>query len=253
MKKTIIQTKDLTKTFFTDNQSLNAVDHMNLEIYEEDFTVIMGSSGSGKSSLLYALSGLDEITSGEILFNGLSLLSIDEKEIAKFRREEIGFVFQTVNLIPHLSLFDNVAIAGYLSNRAKIDVQKDALDLLSKVGLLSEKDRLPSMVSGGQAQRAAIARSLINQPRVIFADEPTGSLNSKASNVILNLLSKINSEFKKTIVMVTHDIKASLRANRILFLKDGKIEGDLSLAPYSEGTQTDREKIILAYLENRGW
>lgn len=253
MKQCMIRTKDLVKTFLTSGHGLNAVDHINLEIYQEDFTVIMGSSGSGKSTLLYVLSGLDQMTSGDVLYENTSLLDLNEQKAAKFRREEIGFVFQAVNLIPNLTLLDNIAIAGYLTKRPKKDVETDAINLLTMMGLANEKDRLPSMVSGGQAQRAAIARSLINQPKVLFADEPTGSLNSTSSEVVLDMFTKINQDFKKTIVMVTHDIKAAIRADRIIFLKDGKIDGDLRLDRYNYKDKLSRESHILEYLQAKGW
>ncbi|MDI6453257.1 ABC transporter ATP-binding protein [Peloplasma aerotolerans] len=253
MRQCIIKAKDLVKTFLTDGFGLNAVDHIDLEIYQEDFTVIMGSSGSGKSSLLYVLSGLDGITSGDVFYENVSLLSLNEKKAAKFRREEIGFVFQAVNLIPNLSLLDNITIAGFLTKKPRKDVEVEALKLFTMMRLSNEKDRLPSMVSGGQAQRAAIARSLINQPKVLFADEPTGSLNSSSSEAVLDVFSKINQDLKKTIIMVTHDIKAAVRADRILFLKDGKIDGDIRLDRYNKKDKMNRENHIMKYLQAKGW
>ncbi|MBU1142389.1 MAG: ABC transporter ATP-binding protein [Firmicutes bacterium] len=253
MKECMIKTKDLVKTFSSDGHDFNAVDHVNLEIYEEDFTVIMGRSGSGKSSLLYLMSGLDQMTSGDVFYGDLSLSSLNENKAARFRREEIGFVFQAVNLIPNLSLLDNITIAGFLTKRSRKDVEDEAHNLLSIMGLSNEKNRLPSMISGGQAQRAAIARSLINKPKVLFADEPTGSLNSSSTEVVLDTFSKINQELKKTIIMVTHDIKAAIRADRILFLKDGKVDGDIRLDCYHENDKINRENQVLEYLQAKGW
>lgn len=253
MRQFVIKTKNLMKTFFTDGQGFHAVNNINLEIDEHDFTVIMGSSGSGKSTLLYLLSGLDKMTSGEVCYKDIALSTMNEKEASKFRRDEIGFIFQGINLVPNLSLLDNVTIAGYLTKRLKKEVENEANQLLDMMGLSNEKNRLPSMVSGGQAQRAAIARSLINRPKILFADEPTGSLNSSSSQHVLDVFTTVNKELKQTIVMVTHDIKAAVRANRILFIKDGQIDGDLRLKPYEENDKANREKQIYDYLSAKGW
>lgn len=252
MKNVIIKTKDLCKTYMSDGEDFHAIKNINVEIYENDFTVIMGSSGSGKSTLLYLLSGLDSITAGEVTFEEISVATLTEKKMAEFRRKSIGFVFQAINLVPSLSLYENVVISGYLveKDRKKVDVLGEKL--LKLVGLEEQIDRLPSRVSGGQQQRAAVARALINSPKVLFADEPTGALNSAQGENILDILTDLNNK-GQSIVMVTHDIKAASRADRILFIKDGRIDGDLNLDKYCPENKELREKAIFDFLTEKGW
>jgi putative ABC transport system ATP-binding protein len=236
----------------SDGEGFHAIKNINLEIYEGDFTVIMGSSGSGKSTLLYLLSGLDSITSGEVTFEELSIHTFKEKHMADFRRKSIGFIFQAINLVPSLSIYENVTIPGYLINKDRKKVDMRAENLLTMVGLTELMHRLPSRVSGGQQQRAAIARALINSPKVIFADEPTGALNSSQGENILDILTELNID-KQSIVMVTHDIKAACRADRILFIKDGRINGDLKLEKYNSKYRELREKAIFDFLTEKEW
>ncbi len=252
MKNPIIRARDLCKTYVSDGSPFYAIRNLSLDIHEGDFTVIMGSSGSGKSTLLYLLSGMDAITGGEVYFKEEQINGMDEKSAAAFRRSIIGFIFQAINLVPNLSLFENVAISGYLLSGNRNRVNERAAKLLEMMELTRESNRLPSQVSGGQQQRAAIARSLINSPAVLFADEPTGSLNSSQGKNVLDILSHINRE-GQTIVMVTHDIKAACRADRILFIKDGKIDGNLQMKKYDAGKNAQREQDIFAYLSDKGW
>lgn len=253
MKKTIIKTKEIVKTFVSDSVSLNAVNNVSIDIYEGDFTVIMGSSGSGKSTLLYMLSGLDNLTSGQIAFEDNRIDLMKETQTALFRRHSIGFVFQAINLIPNLTLLENITVAGFLISKDKNSVILRANELLDRMNLSNEKNRLPSQVSGGQQQRAAIARALINNPKVLFADEPTGGLNSQQSINVLDVMSDVNAKDNQTIVMVTHDVKAAVRADRLLFIKDGQIDGDLTIDKYSKEKASDREQTIIDYLSNKGW
>ena len=247
----IISTKDLCKTYVSDSVQFHAIRNLNLVIHQ-GFTVIMGSSGSGKSTLLYLLSGIDSVTAGEVHFENSRVDLMKEKETAQFRRKSMGFVFQAINLVPNLSLLENVAISGYLASRDKKAVNTRAMELLTMMGLEQEAKRLPSQVSGGQQQRAAIARGLINSPTVLFADEPTGSLNSSQGQNVLDILTDINTQ-GQTIVMVTHDIKAACRADRILFIKDGKAAGDLQLDRYCKEHSEQREQAIFDYLTGKGW
>ncbi|MDP4089841.1 MAG: ABC transporter ATP-binding protein, partial [Bacillota bacterium] len=210
MSNTILTTRDLCKTYLSDGEAVHAIKNINLDIYEGDFTVIMGSSGSGKSTLLYLLSGMEDATSGTVDFGGTELSRLKEDELAKFRRSRIGFVFQSINLVPNLSLIENVVLPGYLLERYKSKVDNKAEELLRLVGLEEQKLRLPSQVSGGQQQRAAIARALINSPQILFADEPTGALNSTQGQNILDAFTELNNQ-GQTIIMVTHDIKAACR------------------------------------------
>lgn len=252
MAKPIIKTVDVCKTFVSDGEQFHAIRNISMEIYENDFTVIMGSSGSGKSTLLYLLSGMDRITAGEVYFLGQRIDKIKEKEMALFRRKNVGFVFQAINLVPNLTLFENIALPGYLGEKDKDKVHEHSFKLLESMGIRDLSGRLPSKVSGGQQQRVAIARALINSPQVLFADEPTGSLNSQQGINVLDLLTEINNN-GQSVVMVTHDIKAACRADRILFIKDGRIDGDLRLGKYSAESKELREKQIFAYVSEKGW
>lgn len=249
-KETLIKTVDLCKTYSSGNEQFLAAKSINLEVYKGDFTVIMGSSGSGKSTLLYLLSGLDGITSGEVIFKGQRIDEYSEREITDFRSNKIGYVYQSINLIPDFSLLENVAFPGYVAGRSKKDVNKQALDLLNRIGIGAQAERLPSQVSGGQQQRAAIARALINSPEVIFADEPTGALSQEQGAVILDLLTEMNQN-AQSIVMVTHDIKAACRADRLVLVKDGTIEGILELGKYSPDKMKARESQIFMFMSGK--
>lgn len=252
MNKVIIKTEDLCKTYVSEGEGVHVIKNVNIEIYEGDFTVIMGSSGSGKSTLLYLLSGLETITSGEVDVLETSMKELRGKSLAEFRRNTIGFIFQAINLVPSLSLLENVILPGYLVDRNKHRVDKKAEELLELMEVLAQKNRMPSQVSGGQQQRAAIARALINNPSILFADEPTGALNSTSGENVLDQLTELNRK-GQTIVMVTHDLKAAVRANRILFLRDGRIDGDLPLPKYNKAEKEYREKEVFSYLTEMGW
>lgn len=253
MKETIIQTRDLCKTYATNGQQNHVLRNINLEIFKGDFTVIMGSSGSGKSTLLYNLSGMDTPTSGEVHFGGKRIDNMKEKELARFRRSDVGFVFQQMHLVSNLSIFENVTVSGYLLGKLTgRDIEKRADSLLEKTGIKDLKYRLPSQVSGGQQQRAGVARALINNPVLLFADEPTGALNSKTGREILNILSELNRN-GQSVLMVTHDVKAAVRADRIIYLHDGQITGETVLEKYMPDTEYEREKQVLAWLASKGW
>lgn len=253
MKKKLLKAIDLSKSYANDGLQTHVLNHINLEIYENDFTVIMGSSGSGKSTLLYCLSGMDNITSGEVYFNDKPIHKMKNKELSKFRRTEIGYIFQQMQLVSSINIYENIVVPGYLSKKYSYkEVDSRATKLLETVGISDCKKRLPSQVSGGQKQRAAIARALINSPKLIFADEPTGALNSKSGTDVLNLLTELNRQ-GQSILMVTHDIKAAMRANRIIYIEDGTISNELNLNPYREDDKKSRETQILSYLASKGW
>lgn len=227
--------------------------NINMEIYQGDFTVVMGSSGSGKSTLLYNLSGMDTPTSGEVYFKDKRMDRLKERKLAILRRRNIGFVFQQIHLVSNLSIFENVTVPGYLlKNYKRKEVERRAGELLDKTGVRKLALRLPSQVSGGEQQRAAVARALINDPAILFADEPTGALNSKTGRDILNLMSELNRG-GQSILMVTHDVKAAVRANRILYLQDGQITGEMQLEPYMLDAELDRERQVLSWLTAKGW
>lgn len=252
MKNVILKCKDVKKIYKSENSEVEVIRGVSLEIYDKDFTVIMGNSGSGKSTLLYMLSGLDNMTSGKIFLDNTEIGRLKEKEMTKIRRNKIGFVFQSVNLIPNLSVLENVTVPGYLVNKNKKEVEKRAKKLLNAMGLEKELNRGASHISGGQQQRAAIARGLINNPSILFADEPTGALNSKAGQQVLDVLSDVNKK-GQTIVMVTHDIMAAVRADRILFLRDGVIDGTLEMKKYSNVNHEERERKVFEFIKEMGW
>ncbi|NMO96449.1 ABC transporter ATP-binding protein [Paenibacillus lemnae] len=233
MVKSLITTQKLCKTFSKGGQQQHVLKNMDLDIYEGDFTVIMGSSGSGKSTLLYALSGMDKPTLGEIRFAGREISKLSHDQLALFRRDHCGFVFQQIYLLDNMSVLDNVLAAGLLQARKKKAVAEKAKELLKRVGLAEEAwGKFPSQLSGGEAQRAGIVRALIHEPDIVFADEPTGALNSASSMAVLDILTEINAG-GQSMVMVTHDLKSALRGSRILYLRDGIVCGKLALGRYS--------------------
>lgn len=253
MKKVILSAKDLCKSFAHNGGQLHVLSHVNLELYEGDFTVIMGASGSGKSTLLYALSGMDRATAGEVMYQGSDLVKMKEKELAKLRYTDFGFIFQQMHLVSNLSLFENVAVPGYLNKNVSAQEVKNRVDeLLEQMSVSHIKTHLPSQVSGGEQQRCAVARAVVNSPKLLFADEPTGALNRKNTIDVLNLLTELNHD-GQSVLMVTHDIRATLRANRILYIEDGKIIGELTLPPYQPEEEKSRETQVNAWLTSLEW
>ena len=252
MKNIIIKTELLCKSFITDGEVNNVIKNMNLEIYEGDFTVIMGSSGSGKSTLLYAISGMDEATTGKVYLDGQNITRMKESRMAKIRKEKIGFVFQGINLIENLTIYENILSPTHQTKRSRKVIDEKIVSLLEKLELTSHRKKFPNQMSGGQRQRAAICRALMNEPRVLFADEPTGSLNSAQGQSVLDVFTNIHME-NQSIVMVTHDLKAAVRGNRILFLKDGRIDGELALGEYKQEEAQAREELLIGFLREKGW
>lgn len=215
--------------------------------------MIMGASGSGKSTLLYALSGMDRATAGEIIYQDSNLAAISEKKLAELRHTDFGFIFQQIHLVSNLSLFENIVVPGYLNKQSSTsEINARANSLLEQVGISHVKTHLPSQVSGGEQQRCAIARAIIHQPKLLFADEPTGALNRRNTTEVLNLLTDLNTR-GQSILMVTHDMRAALRAGRILYLADGTIIGELSLPPYSAEEEKSREAQVNAWLNSMEW
>jgi putative ABC transport system ATP-binding protein len=252
MKSSVINTNNLCKSFVTGKTALNVIKNLNLDIYEGDFTVIMGSSGSGKSTLLYALSGMDSPTSGRVTLLGNDITSMDEGKMSEIRRQDISFVFQSINLLPDITIFENIAYCGYGVNKNKKEVNEKALELLEGFGLADAKDKYPSEVSGGMQQRAAVARAIITNPKIIFGDEPTGALNSTSGEEVLDIISELNDK-GQTVVMVTHDLKAACRASRLIYLSDGRVDGELVLGKFSKDERKNREVKIFEFLKERGW
>ena len=247
MKK-ILEANNLIKKY-KDENILNGV---MLDIYQGEFLVIMGSSGSGKTTLLNCLSGMDKITSGRVSIQGENFESLTDKQASNFRASKVGFVFQEMNLIDNLSVEENILLPSFLKkNRNEVETRNKLSNLLSIIDLKHRRNSTPNELSGGQKQRVAIARALINNPAIIFADEPTGALNSKNSENILDLLSDTNFN-GQTIVLVTHDLKTSLRADRILYLKDGNIFGELQLEKFSKEKELERERVVSDWLQGMG-
>ena len=253
MKNTVLSAKGLCKSFAHNGGQVHIISNLDIDIYEGDFTIIMGASGSGKSTLLYALSGMDRATSGLVLIDDENITEMSEKKLAKLRHTKFGFVFQQIHLVSNLTLFENVAVPGYLNKQmSTFEVNLLADKLLEKMNIKDIKTQIPAQCSGGEQQRCAIARALINQPKLLFADEPTGALNRPNTTEDLDLLTQCNCD-GQSILMVTHDMRAALRATRLLYLEDGKIIGDLSLPPYSAETEKSRETQVNAWLSSMQW
>lgn len=253
MREVLLKGTNICKAFPENGGETQILQSVNVEIYQGDFTIIMGASGAGKSTLLYALSGMDSITDGEILYKDQTLNQLSENRKAALRAKEFGFVFQQTHLVSNLTLFENVAVAGYVGRTASPKkIQQRAMQLLKQMHVEKAKDRLPSQVSGGEAQRAAIARAMIGEPGLIFADEPTGALNKANSEEVMNLLSELH-ESGQSILMVTHDAKAAVRGNRILYLEDGQILDELTLPVFQKEDARMREEKISAWLSGLQW
>lgn len=253
MKNTILSAKGLCKSFAHNGGQIHILSHVDMELYEGNFTVIMGASGSGKSTLLYALSGMDRATAGQVIYGEKDLVKMNEKGLASLRHTDFGFIFQQMHLVSNLSLFENIAVPGYLNKgKSAAQVKERTERLLEQMGISHIKTHLPSQVSGGEQQRCAIARAVINEPKLLFADEPTGALNRKNTTEVLNLLTELNRS-GQSILMVTHDMRAALRASRILYIADGKIIGDMTLPPYSADEEKSRETQVSAWLNSMEW
>lgn len=253
MKKTLLQGRGLSKVFTQGHVKNSVLNQVDVDIYEKDFTIIMGSSGAGKSTLLYALSGMDAVSAGTVTYKGKEMTSLSEKKMTKLRADEFGFVFQQTHLVSNLTLFENVAVAGFLSKkRSTGEVREQTKKLLSQMGVEQAANRLPSQVSGGEAQRSAIARAVIGKPGLLFADEPTGALNKSHTLEVLSLLTKLN-ESGQSILMVTHDLHAAVRGNRILYLEDGNVIDELTLPPFTETSEKQRERRVSSWLSDMHW
>lgn len=248
----IIKTDVLCKGFISDGEVNNVIKNLDLEIYQEDFTVVMGSSGSGKSTLLYLMSGMMDHTCGEVILADTKLTKLKEKEMSKLRRNKIGFVFQAMNLIPDLTVYENILSPTYKSSNDRAMIEERVNALLEEMEIKEHAKKYPSQLSGGQKQRVAICRALINRPEVLFADEPTGSLNSAQGQNVLDIFTRIHEE-GQTVVMVTHDLKAAIRGNRIIYLRDGRVDGDLRINHYKEEDSSEREQCVYEFLKKRGW
>lgn len=225
----VLEVQNVCKSFETNDNKNDILKNINLSVMEGEFVTIMGPSGSGKSTLLYSVSGMDQVDSGKIILGKKDLAKCNEKELTEVRRSKMGFVFQQPNLLKNLSILDNIVLTAVLKEPEKIDeIHQRAKALMKKAGIEGIEDRDIKSISGGQAQRVGICRALINKPKILFADEPTGALNSKMAKEIMTLLKEINEE-GMTLLMVTHDVKVAAQSDRVLFMVDGKIMSEAQL------------------------
>lgn len=216
--------KGIKKNYGKKDSLVKAVDGITLEIENGKFTAIIGTSGSGKSTLLHCMGGLDKPTEGEVILENKNIYSLNDDELSKIRRQEFGFIFQSFNLIPVLNVYDNIILPIQLDG--KKEDKEYIMNIIKKVGLEEQLKKFPNELSGGQQQRVAIARALSNKPTVIFADEPTGNLDSKTTKEVMNLLKSTVNDFNQTLVMITHDENIAKQADRVITISDGKIIKD---------------------------
>ncbi|MGN0437381.1 MAG: ABC transporter ATP-binding protein [Lachnospiraceae bacterium] len=251
----ILEVKDLCKTYVIDKRQNNVLRNVNFEIEEEDMVAIMGPSGSGKSTLLYSVSGMDTPTSGTVLFDGEDITKLSSNALAKLRLDEMGFIFQQMYMMKNLTVLDNILLPALESKKTE-ETRKSKVEraesLMRKLDIIDVADNDINEVSGGQLQRACICRSMMNHPKLLFADEPTGALNRAASKDVMEELVKLNRE-GTAIMMVTHDAKVAAKCKRVLYIVDGNIKGEYK-APAEEGlSETDRERRLNTWLMDLGW
>ncbi len=247
--KTILQAKGLWKEF----DGTNILRGINVKVEEGEFVAIMGQSGSGKSTLLYNISGMDRATKGDIIFDGENISNINDEKMSNLRLRKMGFIFQQSHLLKTLSIRDNVVLPGFKAeNDSRENVNSYAEELMKRTGIYGIADHDIKKVSGGQLQRAAICRALINHPNIIFGDEPTGSLNSSATKEIMDIINEVNGD-GTTVMIVTHDSKVAARAERVIFLSDGHIVDEVVLGKFEEKNLFERENKMTRWLARQGF
>ena len=250
MADVVLAARALVKEYPTGKATLRALDGVSLDVARGSFLAVMGPSGSGKSTLLHLLGGLDKPTSGDVLLEGQAMSTLGDKQLTLARRHKIGFVFQFFNLIPVLSVEENIALPSVIDGKRPKEYRERLDRILSMVGLTDWRGNLPSEISGGQQQRVAMARALFGEPAVLLADEPTGNLDTKTGLEVLGLLKDAQRDMGQTVVLVTHDARAAAFADTVVLLQDGRISGDLDLDHSSGGE--DRAQAVLAWLQAAG-
>ena len=250
---TVLEIKDLCKTYIVNKRQNNVLRNVSFSVNEGEMIGVMGPSGSGKSTLLYTASGMDKMTAGDVFFGGKNLSGMGENELAKMRLEDMGFIFQQMYMMKNLSVLDNIILPAVKSSKKKEsnrEIMQRGRELMKRLGIAEIADNDINEVSGGQLQRACICRSMINDPKIIFADEPTGSLNRTSSEEVMDELTKLN-ENGTTIMIVTHDVKVAAKCARVLFIVDGNIKGEYNTS--KEKTLREREFSLNNWLMEMGW
>jgi putative ABC transport system ATP-binding protein len=249
----VLRTEKLCKSFSNAGLQQHVIKNMDLEIMEGDFTVIMGSSGSGKSTLLYALSGMDKPSMGKVFFGNDEISGYSNDQLAVFRRKHCGFVFQSIYLLDNMNVFDNIMTGALVVQKNSPELVERVRTLLKQVGIGEDMwKKYPNQLSGGECQRVGIVRAVINDPKILFADEPTGALNSSSGQDVLNVFTGLNKK-GQSIVMVTHDIKTALRGSRVIYLRDGGIVGEYRMADYGTDDMKQRRAGLQEFLDGMGW
>ena len=252
----ILEVKDLCKTYIVNKRQNNVLKNVNFNISEGEMVAVMGPSGSGKSTLLYTVSGMDSVTAGEVLFCGNNIAKMGEKELADLRLDEMGFIFQQMYMLKNLTVLDNIILPAAQSkknNESRRQTVQRGQELMHNLGTIDIADNDINEVSGGQLQRACICRSMINNPKMIFADEPTGALNRTSSDEVMDELAKLNKD-GTTVMLVTHDVKVAAKCTRVMYIVDGNIKGEYNLDKYENSSQMrERERALNNWLLELGW
>lgn len=253
---TILNVKDLCKTYIVNKRQINVLKNVNFTVEEGEMVAVMGPSGSGKSTLLYTVSGMDRLTAGTVEFCGKDISGLGEKELAELRLNEMGFVFQQMYMLKNLTVLDNIILPACQSDKIT-ESRKETVArgeaLMRKLGIMEIADNDINEASGGQLQRAAICRSMINNPKIIFADEPTGALSRTASAEVMEEFVKLNRE-GTTVMLVTHDVRVAAKCSRVLYIVDGNIKGEQNLGAYrAESELRERERALNNWLMELGW
>jgi len=252
----ILEVKDLCKTYIVNKRQNNVLCNVSFTVAAGEMVAVMGPSGSGKSTLLYTVSGMDNLTAGDVLFDDKSIAKMNQKELSDLRLDHMGFIFQQMYMLKNLSLLDNIILPSCQSKKIKESRREKAergRELMRRQGIIEVADSGIDEVSGGQLQRACLCRALMNKPKIIFADEPTGALNRAASDEVMDMLGAVNRE-GTTVMLVTHDVKVASRCSRVMYIVDGNIKGEYNLDVY-DGVSSlrDRERTLTNWLMEMGW